>query len=123
MIKNLPKTLLIDIDGTLIEQHENYIDRIAEGIPSKLLPGTLDKLKEWESKSYKIILITARKESSRGITEAELARLGVFYDHLIMGVGVGPRIVINDLKPGHPDDQMAMGINLKRNTGIADITV
>jgi FMN phosphatase YigB (HAD superfamily) len=116
------KTLIVDIDGTLIEQHENYIEKIAAKEPFKALPGTLEKLREWERKDYRLILITGRKEGSRRVTEKMLDELGIFYDQLIMGVGIGPRILINDLKPGR-DTEMAVGINLKRNHGIGDIDI
>jgi hypothetical protein len=119
----MTKTIFIDIDGTLIEQHENYMERIAEGMPFKVLPGTLEKFKEWDTKCYNIILVTARRESSRALTERTLEELGVFYDQLIMGIGVGPRVVINDLKPNHPETPTAVAINLKRNEGIGGVNV
>lgn len=118
----LAKTIILDIDGTIIEQHENYMEMIASKEKFKVLPGTLEKLMEWERKNYRLILITARKEGSRRVTEDMLAELGVFYDQLVMGVGIGPRVVINDLKPGK-DFDMALGINVKRNQGIAHIDV
>jgi len=117
------KCIICDIDGTLVEQHENYIDRVAKGIPAEILPGTLDKLKEWEKKGYRLILITARKESSRRITEESLTRLGIFYDQLVMGVGTGPRVIINDLKPDMSDMTMAVAVNIKRNEGIGNLDI
>lgn len=112
--------MILDIDGTLLEQ--NY-DSFEKGINQTLTAGTSAKLREWEKKNYKIVLITGRKESSRKITEQTLENLGVCYDHLIMGVGIGPRILVNDLKPEHPDLVMAQAINLKRNEGIGNIKV
>lgn len=118
----MTKTILIDIDGTIIEQIENWAEHVAAGSKFKALPGTLDKFKEWEGKGYKIILTTARKESGRRLTEETLSNLGIFYDQLIMGIGIGPRIVINDLKPGN-HTPMAEAINLPRNKGIANVEV
>jgi hypothetical protein len=55
----------------------------------------------------------------RAATEKQLAELGIFYDQLIMGMGGGPRIVINDNKPS--GQETAFAINLERNKGINDI--
>jgi phosphoglycolate phosphatase-like HAD superfamily hydrolase len=115
------KTILSDIDGTLVEQVENYAEHQASGAKFKILPGVTDKLKEWEKKGYRLILITGRKESGRRITEKMLEELGIFYDQLIMGVGIGPRILINDIKPEKTDLVMAHAINVPRNQGIADL--
>ena len=58
-----PKTLICDIDGTLVEH--NRPDVVANPKTKlKLLPGTIDKLLEWEYKGYRIILLTGRKESN-----------------------------------------------------------
>lgn len=119
----MSKTIFCDIDGTLIEQVENYMEHVSKGSPFKVLPGVLEKLKEWESKNYRLVLTTARKEGSRKITEQHLAELGIFYDHLIMGLGVGPRVIINDLKPGKEDVMMAEAVNLQRNEGLVNVNV
>jgi len=116
------KTIFCDIDGTLIEQIENYMEHIANGSKFKILPGVTDKLKEWETKGYRLILTTARKESSRRRTEETLDELGIFYDQLVMGLSIGPRVVINDLKPGK-DLIMAEAINIPRNKGLEDVNV
>lgn len=117
------KTILCDIDGTLIEQIENYAEHEANGSKFKLLPGVRDRLIEWESKHYRLILVTGRKEGSRRVTEKMLAELGIFYDQLVMGVGIGTRVLINDLKPGKEDTPMAVAYNLARNTGIGQVDV
>ena len=120
---DLSKTIILDIDGCVIEQRENYMEHLASGYKFDLLPGTFDKLKEWESKNYRLILITARKEGARRVTEKMLDSLGVFYDQLIMGVGIGPRVLINDMKPSKPDMIMAEAFNLPRNAGISSVNV
>jgi FMN phosphatase YigB (HAD superfamily) len=116
-----PKTIICDIDGTLIEHlgPPSFLTT-SEG-KSKILEGTLEKLDEWEKKGYNIILLTGRKESLRRITEIELERIGIYYDHLIMGVGGGPRYLINDIKPN--GDHTAFSINLIRNEGISKIKI
>lgn len=93
-----PKTIFCDIDGTLIK-HELPINISKEDYKMELLNGTLEKLQEWDSKGYNIILTTGRKESLRKKTEEQLQKIGVIYDTLIMGIGGGDRILINDKKP------------------------
>ena len=44
----------------------------------------------------------------------------IFYDQLIMGVGGGDRIIINDRKP-NSERNTAHTINLYRNEGIQDV--
>ncbi len=113
-----PKTILCDIDGTLVK-HEIPTKKTSPNKQLELLPGTVEKLSEWDAKGYNVILITGRRESMRKATEEQLARLGVFYDQLIMGIGGGDRILINDNKPD--GRETAFAINLERNKGIDDI--
>ena len=117
-MKNNRKTLIIDIDGTLVEHCGEISRQITD--PLTILKGTLEKLTEWDKLGYNIILITGRRESTRGTTEKQLGSLGIFYDQLIMGVGGGPRILINDRKY-NSDQNTAFSINLERNTGIGSI--
>lgn len=113
-----PKTIFCDIDGTLVKHAPPHISS-KPSFKMELLEGTLETLLEWDKKGYNIILTTGRKESLRKITKKQLANAGIFYDQLIMGIGGGPRIVINDCKPN--GDQYASAINLERNTGIKNI--
>ena len=113
------KTLFIDIDGTLFE-HKGTFSNIALS-ESTLLPNAREKMDEWCSKEYRIILTTARRESLRNRTESELQRLGVPYDCLIMGISKGQRVVINDRRPS--GDDTAFAINIDRDTGLGDVEV
>lgn len=115
-------TILMDINGTIVK-HDSLPDRQQLGHPPPaLLPGTLDKLREWGRKGYKVILTTARKSCWRALTEKELADAGVWYDQLVMDLGCGPRFLINDLKPGS-DAPMAVAINLPRDVGIGGVDI
>lgn len=113
-----PKTIFLDIDGTLIEHSENISDQFIK--TPKILDGTLEKLTEWDKKGYNIILTTGRREGVRDITVKQLSELGIFYDQLIMGLGGGIRVVVNDRKKNKEHDT-AIAINLKRNEGIGNI--
>lgn len=115
-----PKTIFLDIDGTLVEHSENLSKQLTE--PLKILDGTLEKLLEWDRKGYNIILTTGRRESHRIQTEKQLFELGIFYDKLIMGLGGGDRIIINDRKKNKEEDT-AFAINIDRNEGIKNIDI
>jgi len=114
-----PKTIFLDIDGTLI-LHSNNLSGQFDNV--KIIEGTLDKINEWDRKGYNIILTTGRRESMRLKTEKQLSKLGIFYDTLIMGIGGGTRVIINDRKPNSPDDT-CFAINIDRNQGIKNIDI
>ena len=117
-----PKTILCDIDGTLCEypytgKMISFDDEIM-----KPLPHTLKKLWEWDKAGHMIILTTGRKEGMRETTERQLREAGIVYDKLIMGIGGGTRVLINDLKPDREGDT-AIAINLKRDIGVKDVEI
>ena len=113
------KTIFLDIDGTLFHHKNNLYHMIKE--EPILLDGTIEKILEWRSKDYYIVLTTARVEGSRRATEEQLYSAGIFYDQLIMGLPSGPRVLINDMKPD--GTLTAQAINLNRNEGIYGIKV
>jgi len=115
-----PNTIICDIDGTLIEHKGDICKQHIDDL--NLLDGTLEKIKEWDRKGYRLILLTGRREGVRKYTEDQLAKAGIFYDLLIMGVGNGKRILINDKKASSEDDT-AIAFNLKRNEGIKNVNI
>ena len=110
-------TIFLDIDGTLLE-HQGSLTGIIL-YPSKVLPGVLRKLNQWEGEGFNIVLTTGRKESQRVLTERQLEQLGIFYDQLIMGIGGGPRYLINDRHPS--GKTMAHAFNIERNGGLSGV--
>lgn len=115
---NKTKTIFCDIDGTLLE-HQGNLSKTIINQP-RLLDGTITKIGEWDKKGYNIILVTGRRESMRKTTEQHLTSLGIFYDQLIMGIGGGLRIIINDKKP-HSNADTCYAINIERDKGIGEI--
>jgi FMN phosphatase YigB (HAD superfamily) len=111
----LSKTIFCDIDGTLVT-HESPYETALFSHKMKLLPGTIDKLLDWNKKGYTIILTTGRRESHREVTIKQLQEVGIFYDQLVMGVNRGIRVLINDNKPD--GKTAALAINIPRNEGI-----
>jgi NDP-sugar pyrophosphorylase family protein len=116
---NKPRTIFLDLDGTVLD-HVHTISDVYEK-PPKLLPGVREKLNAWDSAGHRIIITTARKESTRAITVQHLAELGIAYDQLIMGLTGGPRIVINDkIQPSDLDRAQAVNVITNRGFGGID---
>lgn len=117
------KTLFIDIDGTILKHMGDAtgacFDPSLVSIPAFLLEGVLSSFNNWCSKGYRIILTTGRNESMRDITQRQLWRAGLFWDMLIMGIGGGERILINDISPNKLPK--AIAINVVRNEGFKNI--
>ena len=88
----LGHTWLLDLDGTIVK-HNGY----KEG-GDVLLPGAKEFIESLPEGDM-VIIVTARKEEYREITERFLEENGVRYDHIIFGAPYGERIVINDEKP------------------------
>jgi hypothetical protein len=119
---NLRKTVITDIDGTLIK-HGKTAQKI---LTNEEDPVLLDNVKEafdyWDLTGTCVILTTGRRESCRAHTEWELEQLGLTWDYLIMGVGSGPRLLINDYKPveeveGTTVIPKAISYNVERDYG------
>ena len=110
------KSIFCDIDGTLW-MHVGGVSAQAIEEKHELLPNTKQAIDMWDRLGYNIILTTGRKESLRKKTEHELLNLGIVYDQLIMGLGGGDRILINDKKP-NGEKNTCYAINITRNKGI-----
>ncbi|ABV33752.1 HAD family hydrolase [Pseudothermotoga lettingae] len=114
VLSNLPKTWLIDLDGTLV-RHNGYLSG-----EETLLPG----VKEFFEKIPKgdvIIILTSRDPKYKEQTEQFLKREGICYNHIIFGLPVGERILINDEKPGGL--KTVYSVSLKRDKGMEDIEI
>ena len=115
------KTLFIDIDGTLV--YHPGVGNEQTLRPMKLLPGVMEKFADWVGKGYVIILTTGRRESERELTVKQLQSVGIQYDQLIMGLGRGTRVLMNDIKPDSDNNPTAVAINVERNKGIENIEI
>lgn len=118
--KDRRTTLFIDVDGTVLEHAGDATGCCTRDL--KALPGVVQSFNDWSGSGACIVITTARKESMRAQTEEQLRKAGLFWDFLLMGVGSGRRIVINDVK--NIDGKVyntAIGVNLKRNEGFENI--
>lgn len=121
-MKTNAKTVLCDIDGTIFK-HIKFAYEVSDIDPQKdLLPGVREQFEDWNSKDYTIVLTTGRPPSMREITNQQLQAVGLFYHELVMGLPRGPRVLINDLKPGSKEET-AVALNLTRDTGMEGIYV
>jgi hydroxymethylpyrimidine pyrophosphatase-like HAD family hydrolase len=122
MSENRPKTIFCDIDGTLVK-HMAPSEATSPYNKMEVIPGTIEKLLEWEKKGYHIVLTTGRRNTARKQTEQQLSEAGIIYDQLVMGFGGGVRYLINDMKEDGRTGT-AFAVNLRRNTeGIKDLKI
>ncbi len=105
------KTIICDIDGTLIKYLGNTIGMTHNDVTP--LPGVIDHMNRWEQEGHRIILMTGRRESLREKTEDDIKKLGIPYDLLLMGHADTGRIVIND----EGSKVKAHAVSLKRDEG------
>ena len=89
----MPKTWILDLDGTLVVHDGPFIMGHDE-----FLPGAKEFLDAIPERDM-IILLTARLEYEKPHTLRFLKENHVRYDHIIFGAGEGERIMINDNKP------------------------
>lgn len=115
-----PKTIFCDIDGVLFKHSGDITSQHLLPVKEIEMQGVRETFTAWDRKGYKIILTTGRRESTRPYTEKQLAAAGIFYDHLLMGITGGIRVLINDHKPDS-DVETAIAVNLKRNEGVKDL--
>lgn len=108
----LPKTWILDLDGTIV-RHNGYkidgTDSLLEGVDS-----LLSQIKENDM----VIFITSRKKEYQEMTEQFLDEHGIRYDYIIYGAPYGERILVNDRKPSGL--KMAYAINTNRDEACAD---
>jgi len=110
----LPKTWLIDLDGTIIQHNSHLVEK------NILLKGVK---KFWKkiSKVDKIVILSARPEKYKKSTISFLKRNSLRFDHIIFNLNVGERLLINDKKPDGL--KTSISINVKRNDGLENIII
>ncbi len=112
-LSNLPKTWLIDLDGTIVK-HNGY----KEG-GDKLLEG-VRKFFENVSEQDVVIILTSREAKYKDETINFLKTNNIRFDHIIFDLPYGERILINDMKESGM--LTAHAINKKRDEPL-DISV
>ena len=118
VIKN--PTYFVDIDGTIIK-YRNFSELNETSLEP--IQDVIDYLNEQFTNGAVIIVTTARPDSYRLLTEHELNVIGLKYNQIVMNCGRGSRIILNDLDPDNLEIPRAVGINLKRDEGLKNITI
>lgn len=93
VVSTLPKTWIIDLDGTLLKHNGYLIDG-----KDTLLPKSIDFLKQIPPEDY-ILLLTARSLKYQEQTLEFLKNNNIKYDKIIFEIPPGERVLINDCKP------------------------
>lgn len=126
----MSKTIFCDIDGTILYQNENFLDwylpfkigGFGVGTYKSVLDKAQEKLLEWHSKGYRIILTTGRPENDREKLSKYLSDMGIYFHQLVMDCGSGERVLINDIDTDAAElKYKATAINVVRNKGIGDL--
>ena len=107
VLSSLPKTWLLDLDGTIVKHNGYLIDG-----KDSLLPGA-KKFIDGLSSEDVIIFLTSRKKKYKLLTEEFLSVNGIRYNKIIYEMPYGERILINDCKPSGL--KTALSINVKRD--------
>lgn len=109
-------TVFCDLDGTVYNyrRFEHY-----QTEPAVVCPAARETLQRWRAEGVVIVITTARPEYLREFTLKEMEANGIPHDQLVMGIGRGPRFLINDEDPAFPDERRATAYSLHRNEGLA----
>lgn len=111
-IKN--PTFFVDIDGTLVQYRKFSELSTAVLTPIK---EVIDVVNKYYDEGAIIVITTARPSSYELFTKQELEKIGVKYHQLVMDLGRGTRVILNDKDPENEQIPRALGINLNRNQG------
>ena len=107
VLSTLPKTWIIDLDGTVVKHNGYKID----GTDS-LLEGAKEFIDTIPEDDY-ILILTSRTDEFREMTLSFLKENDIRYDEIIFNMPMGERIVVNDRKPSGID--MAVAVNVDRD--------
>ena len=107
IVSSLPKTWILDLDGTIVKHNGYKLDGY-----DTLLPGIESFLNKIQPNDV-VIFVTSRKEDVMEQTEEFLREAGIRYDHIIYNAPYGERILVNDAKPSGLET--AIAINTSRN--------
>lgn len=114
-LSSLPKTWLLDVDGTLVK-HNGHLQ--GDPLNESFLPGVSEFLSR-VSLDDTIILLSARESSSINHIVRFIKELNPSLDVRVCGsLGVGERILVNDAKPSGL--RTALSLNCERDKGLID---
>ena len=107
ILSTLPKTWILDLDGTLVKHNGYKID----GYDS-LLDGVKEYVAGIPEGDF-VLILTSRTDEYRDLTLSFLKENSIRYDQILFNIPMGERIVVNDRKPSGID--MAVALNIDRD--------
>lgn len=110
VLSSLPKTWVLDLDGTLVKHNGYLIDG-----KDTLLKNSVEFIRNIPLED-KIVILTARSENERGPIITFLEKNNIRFNEIIFDMPTGERILINDKKPSGL--LTAFAINIVRDKGI-----
>jgi hypothetical protein len=107
-------TLFVDIDGTLVKNSSSHFPPYIGNTDP--IDSNIEILRTlYSSGKFQVILTTSRPEKFREATIQQMKKVGMPFDHLIMGLYHSKRIIINDFSKSNPY-KSCDAINLKRDS-------
>ncbi len=107
ILSPLPKTWILDLDGTLVKHNGYKMDG-----RDTLLPGAREFLTNIRPDDM-VVILTSRTDEYRELTLGFLGENNIRYDHIIFNAPYGERIVVNDRKPSGL--AMSVAVNTDRD--------
>jgi hypothetical protein len=106
--------LFVDLDGTLVKNSSEFFEPFWGS--TEAIEGNVRYINKLSATGkVKVYVTTSRKAAYERVTRDQLARIGLVYDGLLMGVPHARRFLINDFTDGNPFPT-AVAINLHRNS-------
>ena len=115
VLSSLPKTWILDLDGTLVKHNGYKIDG-----HDTLLPEVKNFLANIRHDDM-VIILTSRADRYREQTINFLLEHDIRYDYIVFNAPYGERIIVNDKKPSGL--QMAVAINTERDIAVSSCIV
>jgi len=115
-LSTLPKTWILDIDGTIFKHNGYLIDG-----EDTILPGVENFFLSKVKKRDYVLFVTSREEKYRQITLEALKKNKIRFDDIIFSAPKGERIIVNDTKPRGM--KTAYGIPIQRDLGLEEIKI
>lgn len=112
-VSPLPKTWILDLDGTIVKHNGYKIDG-----EDSFLPGAREFL-QGIPETDMVMFLTSRTEEYREVTLRFLDEHKVRYNEIIFNAPYGERILVNDRKPSGL--AMAVVVNTNRDEFMRDV--
>lgn len=116
-LNELGGTFILDLDGVLVK-HNGHLTPAGD----QLLPGIKEFFSQLTPKDQ-VIIASARESRFAQATEKFLKDQGIIYKAIIYELPTGPRVLINDGKPGVPEKNLppchtTFHLEVKRDEGL-----